>query len=123
MIAAAPDSRLHEALRLLPDLGEGEASPAALYAGELLRGGRFGEVVAALAETAELLRWGVLAAHAVTMTPAALRSERWPLEQRRAVDPVRLALKGALGPSYLGAMVLHDAARHAAVLGEVLGSV
>lgn len=114
MIAIAPITSLPTTLRLLPDL-PGTESGVDLYTPQLLRDNvaEFRTLVAVLAETADILRWGTLAAHHVTLTSAALRSARWPLQDRRAINPVRTRLREALEPTYLAAMALHDAARHA----------
>lgn len=121
MTAAAPVPRLHEAVRHLPDLPAGDRPDP--YTPQLLRDNtaEFAGLIGALAETADILRWGTLAAHHATLTSTALRSARWPLEDRRSINPVRKGLQEALEPNYLAAMALHDAAHHVHALTTTLG--
>lgn len=114
-------TRLHEALQLLPDLPSADSAPD-LYTPELLRQepAEFAALIGVLAASADMLRWGALAAHHATLTSAALRAAGWPLTDRRAINPVRTHLYEALEPTYRAALSLSGAAARARSLAQHL---
>lgn len=112
---------LRDSIRLFPDLPS-SGDDADRYDARLLREetGSLAGLVHALAESAESIRWGVLAAHHATLSSSALHSAGWDLNDRQAVNATRSRLRSAITPTYNAAAILSDAARTARQLVDEL---
>lgn len=119
-----PSAQFRDALHLLPNLPlhDGDRDP---YTPAVLRTetGAVASLVSVLAKTTNSIRWATLVAHHATQSSSALRSARWSLDERHAVNPVRSQLQIAARHTYYASAALEEANRHAHALNDLLHPV